>query len=115
MKEINITMNLRSYNHVVNYFGTYEHDDGIGIVMEYIKPGSLKNILTYEREKGNKFDDEKKSKICLQAMSGIQYLYDCGIVHGDIGLRNLLVEGDVVRTNEWRIKITDFGFRGQSK
>ena len=110
MKEIRVSQSLKPHPNVVQYFGSSLHEGELCLVMELIKPGALRPILIYDCEKGNRYAVAKLKQITLQIMSGVQHLHRNNIVHGDLCLRNVLVEGDISRSNEWKVKLTDFGF-----
>lgn len=74
-----------------------EKEGNVSFVMEYVKNGDLLTILS---EKG--LGEDKIKGIFLQLCRAVGYLHDCGLVHGDIKLENILVDGD-------KIKLSDFG------
>lgn len=49
----------------------------------------------------------EKKKILQQATTGLEYLHQCKIIHGDLKPSNILFA--VSRTNRWFVKISDFG------
>ena len=74
-----------------------EKEGKVSFVMEYVKDGDLLTLLS---EKGLK--EDKIKEIFKQLCSAVEYLHDCDLVHGDIKLENILVNGD-------EIKLSDFG------
>lgn len=74
-----------------------EKEGKIAFVMEYAKDGDLLTILSEKSlEKG------KIKGIFRQLCGAVEYLHVCGVVHGDIKLENILLNGD-------EIKLSDFG------
>jgi serine/threonine protein kinase len=48
-----------------------------------------------------------KGKLCLDIAEGLKMIHDCGIVHGDVKLDNVLIFGD--EKGGFAAKVTDFG------
>jgi len=87
---------------ICRIFGVYEcleHVDVKFIVMEYFKLGNLKDYI-----QKHKMDDVKKYYIMVMLAAGLHHLHEEGIVHGDLALRNVLVNMHYSRTC-----ISDFG------
>lgn len=74
-----------------------EKEEKVSFIMEYAKDGDLLTVLS---EKG--WEREKVKNVFKQLCSAVEYLHDCGLIHGDIKLENILVNGD-------EIKLSDFG------
>ena len=74
-------------------------NDQVFIVIEYIEGRDLKSLI---RERG-RFSIEDTVGLMAQACAGIGYAHRAGLVHCDIKPHNMLV------SNEFRLKVTDFG------
>lgn len=73
------------------------------LITEYAEHGTLANVLSRERLHG-----KAKRRLCLDIALGIQCLHQCGIVHGDVKLENILVTTSENRA--FVAKLADFGF-----
>ena len=90
--------------YIVGFYGAYQSNEEINIVMEYMNGGSLDYMI----KKGGKIPEEYSRKITYSVLLGLRYLRENhNIMHRDIKPSNILVntEGD--------IKICDFGVSGQ--
>eukprot|EP00759_Apiculatamorpha_spiralis_P040440 PhF_6_TR39007/c0_g1_i1/m.58380 len=70
------------------------------IIMEWMPNGSIKDILD---SIGFRFHESLVRKCTRDALMGLLYLHQCGIVHRDIKPHNMLVAADGM------VKLTDFG------
>lgn len=77
-----------------------ETDRYIGIILEYASGGELFDHILKHRY----LKDNAARKLFSQLISGVGYLHKKGIVHRDLKLENLLLDG------QRNIIITDFGF-----
>jgi serine/threonine-protein kinase CTR1 len=93
---------ISKYRHpnIVLLIGAVTIPPTLCIVMEYIKNGTLYQVL---HQKKVDLNDKIKAKIVKQIISVIKFLHSHGIVHRDIKPHNVLVDYD------WNIKICDFG------
>lgn len=93
---------LSKYRHpgIVLLLGAVTAPPTLCIVMEYIKNGTLYQIL---HQKKVDLSEKIKIKIVKQIISVIKYLHSHGIVHRDIKPHNMLID------NDWNVKICDFG------
>jgi len=111
-KEIVILANLGKHPNPVKLIGYCLNP--LCIVMELVQLGSLSYLLHYceEPEVEAKMTDGRiKKKLVLGIVDGMRQLHASQIVHGDLKPQNVLV------TNEYVAKITDFGLstlRGKS-
>ncbi len=84
---------------VTKILETFESENYMLIIMEYISGGNLQNFVKKRRKLG-----EKTAKILFrQIIQGIKYIHSRGIVHRDIKLENILLDLNNI------IKICDFG------
>ncbi len=84
---------------VTKILETFESENYMLIIMEYISGGNLQNFVKKRRKLS-----EKIAKILFrQIIQGIKYIHSRGIVHRDIKLENILLDLNNI------IKICDFG------
>lgn len=96
--EISILKMLRHPN-VVKLLETFDTDKHHLIVMELCPGGDLLNYVRKRR----KLNEKYAKFVFKQIMEGLAYLHDNGVVHRDIKLDNILLDG------HGNIKIADFG------
>lgn len=96
--EISILKILRHPN-VVKLLETFDTDKHHLIVMELCPGGDLLNYVRKRR----KLNEKYAKFVFKQIMEGITYLHQNGVVHRDIKLDNILLDG------HGNIKIADFG------
>jgi len=96
--EINLLKSLRHPN-VVKLLETFEMEKHLLIVMELCPGGDLLNYVRKRR----KLNEKYAKFVFKQIMEGIAYLHENGVVHRDIKLDNILLDG------HGNIKIGDFG------
>ena len=105
--EINILKKL-SHPNIVKIFEFYETDNYFYIITEFCKSGELSKYIN-----NNNLTESQLCVIFYQVFSGLMYLHENHIIHGDLKPQNILIsskENNSV-SNEiysW-IKIIDFG------
>ena len=97
-KEIQILRGLK-HNHIVRYYGMVENSDSVSLFMEFMKGGSIYNLIS----KQGALCEKEVSKYCQQILEGIAYLHDSGIVHRDLKCANILLD------DYGNCKLADFG------
>ena len=101
-KEIEI---LRRLDHkgIVKYYGMTESDGSVSIFMEYIKGGSIYDLI----KKQGALPEDIISKYCRQILEALTYLHKDGdgetVAHRDLKCRNILLD------NHGHCKLADFG------
>eukprot|EP01119_Soliformovum_irregulare_P011469 TRINITY_DN2876_c0_g1_i1.p1 TRINITY_DN2876_c0_g1~~TRINITY_DN2876_c0_g1_i1.p1 ORF type:complete len:698 (-),score=190.67 TRINITY_DN2876_c0_g1_i1:105-2198(-) len=101
-REIRLMGKLLS-SYIVTYMGSTQiTGQPVCIIMEYIKGGSLTDLLQQP------LSDRFKCKLCLDVAKGMSYLHTNNVCHRDIKPDNMLVvsrhpDADI------NLKITDFG------
>lgn len=92
---------LSKYRHpkIVLLLGAVTVPPTLCIVMEYVKDGTLYDLL---HKKKMSLSDKQKENIVRQLISAFSYLHCHGIVHRDIKSHNVLIDN-------FNIKICDFG------
>ena len=101
--EINI---LRSLDHpnIVKYFETYEDENYLHIVMEYIEGDNLFRVLT--RQNKFKFSERIIAQIMKCLLVAVLFLHHNGIIHRDIKPENIVF----VKSDKFdALKLIDFG------
>lgn len=99
---------LRSVDHpnIVKYFETYEEDNIIHIVMEYI-PGQNLYELVHSRNKLKKrFSEHEICQLISYILKAILFLHRSNIIHRDLKPENILISNPEDLTS---VKIIDFG------
>ena len=89
-----------NHPNIVRLYETLESVHRVHLVMEYASGG---NLCSYVKLK-KRLDENEARAIFQQLASAIAYLHTLNIVHRDIKLENILIDG------KKNIKITDFGF-----
>jgi serine/threonine protein kinase len=94
LREARVAARL-SHPNIVRIYDVGETDDGLFIVMEYVRGRTLADV--------GKLPADEAVPLVLQACAGLQHAHDAGLVHRDVKPANLLVDDDGV------LKIADFG------
>jgi serine/threonine protein kinase len=89
-----------NHPNIVRLYETLESVHRVHLVMEYASGGNLCNYVKLKK----RLDENEARAIFQQLASAIAYLHTLNIVHRDIKLENILIDG------KKNIKITDFGF-----
>ncbi|XP_063071998.1 NUAK family SNF1-like kinase 2 [Engraulis encrasicolus] len=97
-REIEIMSSL-SHPHIITIYEVFENKDKIVIVMEYASRGDLYDYLSQRQKIG----EAEARHLFRQIVSAVHYCHRNGIVHRDLKLENILLDGD------GNIKIADFG------
>lgn len=104
-KEIRIYQKLSSFensqNCFVKYHGTYNDQNSINLVMDYI-PYSLMSNISYLQTQNYVFEEQLISTIFNKILVSYNTMKEAGIFHNDVEPENFLVD------NYWNIKIIDF-------
>ncbi|KAA6377579.1 MAG: hypothetical protein EZS28_026895, partial [Streblomastix strix] len=101
----NCRKSSQSFVHIVKPLGFLinEKGDKAFLVMEYCPGGDLNSYIKDMISKGTEIAVEKFWEIIGQLISAIFQLHSHGIIHGDLKPSNVLL------TNDFRIKLADFG------
>jgi len=93
---------LASFDHpnIVKFLNFVENEDGIFLIMEYVRGRTLDDLITNETGPMN---EEKTLSIFSPILDAFSYAHAQGIVHRDIKPSNILI------TSENKVKILDFG------
>ncbi|KAF1986657.1 hypothetical protein K402DRAFT_463567 [Aulographum hederae CBS 113979] len=98
MLEIDLLKNLNHPN-IVKYNGFVKSVDSLYIILEYCENGSLHSIC----KNFGKFPENLVALYMSQALHGLLYLHEQGVIHRDIKGANILT------TKEGLVKLADFG------
>jgi len=107
--EVNILSNLDHPN-IVKYFGTFEDENFIHIVMEYLKGHDLYKIISLKNYTG--FDEKSMCQIIQQLLKALSFIHSKNIIHRDIKPENILFS---YKRNYTTLKLIDFGLATFSK
>ena len=101
--EVNILSNLDHPN-IVKYFGTFEDEFFIHIVMEYLKGHDLDKIISLKNYTG--FDEKNMCQIIQQLLKALSFIHSKNIIHRDIKPENVLFSN---KRNYSSLRLIDFG------
>ncbi|KAI4964344.1 hypothetical protein ZWY2020_005905 [Hordeum vulgare] len=93
-----------SHPNVVRYFGSYQGEEYLWIVMEYCGGGSVADLIGITEEP---LDEPQIAYICRETLKGLAYLHTIFKVHRDIKGGNILL------TEQGEVKLGDFGVAAQ--
>ena len=93
------TMQHLEHPNIVQYLGCERKEYSISIFLEYISGGSVGSCL----RKHGKFEESLVSSLTRQALAGLSYLHQEGVLHRDLKADNILLDIDGT------CKISDFG------
>ncbi|XP_051979466.1 NUAK family SNF1-like kinase 2 [Xyrauchen texanus] len=97
-REIEIMSSL-SHPHIITINEVFENKDKIVIVMEYASKGDLYDYISDRQT----ITETEARHVFRQIVSAVHYCHRNGIVHRDLKLENILLDGN------GNIKIADFG------
>lgn len=96
------TMSLLNHPNIVHLEETFQDEQMLWIVMEYVPGGELHKVL---KEKGF-FSESVARRIIIQLLFAVEYIHQRGVVHRDLKPANMLIRDE----QDYQIKIADFGF-----
>ena len=100
-KEVALVASLDHPNLVKYYSSAFDEKENVArIFMEFVPNGSLGAMV---RSMSEPMGEALAAKYVRQALAGLQYLHDHGVMHRDIKCDNLLL------ANDGSVKIADFG------
>ncbi|XP_061730197.1 NUAK family SNF1-like kinase 2 [Nerophis ophidion] len=97
-REIEIMSSL-CHPHIITIYEVFENKDKIVIVMEYASRGDLYDYICDRRT----ISERESRHFFRQIVSAVHYCHQNGIVHRDLKLENILLDGN------GNVKIADFG------
>lgn len=99
LKEIDILQDCDD-DFVVRYFGSYQNEQNLWIVMEYCAAGSINDIMTISR---TTLTEQQIQDVCAAVLLGLHYLHSHSKIHRDVKAGNVLL------TSNGIAKLADFG------
>ena len=109
---------LENTNHqnLVKYYTSFEENNNLYLIMEYIPYGSINTLIKKNKEKNIYINEENIWIYLIQCIRTIIYLYQNEkVIHGNIKPENILIEYDKNNENEnnkmFIMKITDYGIK----
>uniref|UniRef100_A0A3Q0SPG9 non-specific serine/threonine protein kinase n=1 Tax=Amphilophus citrinellus TaxID=61819 RepID=A0A3Q0SPG9_AMPCI len=97
-REIEIMSSL-CHPHIITIYEVFENKDKIVIVMEYASRGDLYDYICDKKS----ITEQEARHFFRQIVSAVHYCHQNGIVHRDLKLENILLDGS------GNVKIADFG------
>ena len=108
-REVDILSNMDHPN-IVKYFGIFEDDLFIHIVMEYLKGQDLSKIISLKNY--NDFSENQMGIIIQQLLKALSFIHSKKIIHRDIKPENILFSD---KKNLYTLKLIDFGLAANSE
>ena len=96
-REIDILSKLR-HPEIVEMYGVCKQEGRVCLVTEYVKGGNLESLIN-ERE----VSPIDSINLLLSIVRGMIFLHSRGIIHRDLKLGNLFLDGNI------NVKVWDFG------
>ena len=90
-----------SNNYITKYYNSFEKDNLIYIIIEFMNNGTLKNYINSFEALKTQIPEKIIWNFLLQCMSGLCYIHSKNIIHRDIKSENIFID------NNMRIKIGD--------
>ena len=72
--------------YIVNYNGIHHDNKSLSLLMQYVKGGSIFNLISKE----GTLQEKDMSKYCQQILDGLAYIHESKIVHRDLKCAVLL-------------------------
>ncbi|KAF9977543.1 hypothetical protein BGZ73_005672 [Actinomortierella ambigua] len=96
-EEVRLLKSLRD-RHIIQFYGTTEHEGQLVLVMEYADGGSLTEAI-----KQYKLDWPNKARIAQEMARGLAFIHRRSVLHRDLKSMNVLL------TRHMEVKLCDFG------
>lgn len=99
--EDRITAEFRAHKNIVTEYNSFEDNNTVYMVMEYLVGDSLATLL----ESGNSFSEEEAINVVKEVGLALSAIHNNGIIHRDVSPDNIFI----VRDPEYRVVLLDFG------
>ena len=95
--------------HVIKCYGYFYRREtrSVYIILEYAEGGDLYRLIQKRRRREGHFTEAELWALFLQVCRGLKHIHEKGIIHRDLKSLNLLLFSS--QSNEWVVKIGDFG------
>jgi serine/threonine protein kinase/Flp pilus assembly protein TadD len=87
-----------NHEHVVGFIESFEQDEMIHIVTDYVEGKTLSSCL-----KNRELDNESIRRYVLQILDALGYIHEMGIIHSDLKPANIMID------TSHNVKLIDFG------
>ncbi|MFT7520323.1 MAG: serine/threonine protein kinase, partial [Kiritimatiellia bacterium] len=94
--------------HVLSARELVNHENQVALVMDLVSGGQTL-LKVIDREFPSGLELSEALSVFLQILSGVEYLHDRDIIHGDLKPENVLVSGNLRNPSSWIPQVTDFG------
>ena len=88
---------------IVKYYKTFNEDDALFILMEYMDNGDLNGIYKANKTLEKPIPEEKLYDIFIQSMKALSFIHSKNLIHRDIKPDNLFI------TVDGNVRLGDFG------
>ncbi|KAF8396275.1 hypothetical protein HHK36_017890 [Tetracentron sinense] len=102
-REVKILRGLTGHKNLVQFYGAFEDDGNVYIVMELCKGGELLDRIL---SRGGKYSEEDAKAVMVQILSVAAFCHLQGVVHRDLKPENFLFSS---KDDESPLKLIDFG------
>ena len=102
-REVDILSNM-DHPYIVKYFGIFEDDHFIHIVMEYLKGHDLGKLISLKNY--TDFNENQMEQVIHQLLKALSFIHSKNIIHCDIKPENILFSD---KRNLFSLKLIDFG------
>eukprot|EP00033_Pygsuia_biforma_P003786 GCRY01004149.1.p1 GENE.GCRY01004149.1~~GCRY01004149.1.p1 ORF type:complete len:326 (+),score=40.89 GCRY01004149.1:110-1087(+) len=107
VKELN-AMHKTSHPHVVQFYGAFQAEGSVEIILEFMNAGTLHDLVTLRRIREFVIPEPIIAHIAKQVLEGLSYLHnELHIIHRDIKPSNILLNTSGIA------KVADFGVSSQ--
>ncbi|KAG0262956.1 hypothetical protein DFQ27_002023 [Actinomortierella ambigua] len=96
-REIQLLEKLQS-KHIIQFYGTINHEDRLVIMMEFAEGGCLNHAIN-----DRLLDWPNKTRIAEEIARGLAYIHQMGVIHRDLKSMNVLL------SRQKEAKLCDFG------
>ena len=93
-KEVDVLSSGRLVHpNIIRYYGHYEHQGRINIVMEYADQGDLAQVIQATKTKGLRIPVKHVRHWFVQIVSALEFVHRKRILHRDLKAQNIFLQG----------------------